>query len=94
MQFSGAVGGERTGLAGRLHRLQAAGPLVLLVVLPVNLVYEVSLDVLQLCGLPVVGAALLRVLQGAVQLRPGLGLGGEKNDLKFGAFRYDLLFVD
>ena len=62
------------------------------------LVNEVSLDVLE-SVLPSPATAsvrtgLLRVLEAGVQLRAGLGLGGDEDDLELAALRHDLLLVD
>ena len=60
-----------------------------------HLVNEISFHVLQLV-VPSgrVRTGLVRILQAGVQLRPGLGLGGDEDNLELAALRHDLLLVD
>ena len=60
-----------------------------------HLVNEVSLHVLQLV-VPAgrVRTGLVRILQAGVQLRPGLGLGGDEDNLELTALGHNLLLVN
>ena len=59
------------------------------------LINEVSLDVLEsVLPTSTIRTGLVRILQAGVQLRPGLGLGGDEDNLELAALRHNLLLVD
>ena len=59
------------------------------------LINEVSLDVLEsVLTTSTIRAGLVRILQAGVQLRPGLGLGGDEDNLELAALGHDLLLVN
>ena len=57
------------------------------------LINEVSLDVLE-SVLHTFRTGLVRILQAGVQLRPGLGLGGDEDNLELAALGHNLLLVN